>query len=106
MRCCKNHMLYICTSDGKCYGGVIFDLLWRRGVETGTEAVWSVHVSEASFRNGSREDWCLSQGINSSAIQLEKTLDSLIVHLHGASKDHRRHGCEFPGFFFFKSRSV
>lgn len=59
-------------------------------METGTETVWSMHVSEAPFRNGSREDWSLSLGTNSSAVQLEKTLDSLIVYLHGASKDHRR----------------
>lgn len=61
-------------------------------METGTEMLLSTHVSEVSFRNGSREGWSLSLGTNSSAVQLEKTLDSLIVCLHGASKDHRRNG--------------
>lgn len=57
-------------------------------METGTEMVWSMHVSEASFRNVSRESWSPSLETNSSAVPLEKTLDS--VYLHGASKDHRR----------------
>jgi len=65
---------------------VIFGLFGRRGVETDAETVWSMQVSEAPFRNGSREGWSLSLGASPAAVQLETALGSVTVYLHGVSR--------------------